>query len=214
MKIYSVKRIANRGLSLDVNIKHPIWDKANILSDFSFPWEDEVSPKTVFRALYDNDYFYFRFDVEDDNVLTHVKDDHKMEVVDSDRVEIFFRQDEKLNPYYCLEMDARGRVLDYVTRYYRDFDYEWQWPGTDNLIVKARENSRGYVVEGKITLSSLMELGLLKDNILQAGLYRGYCMKLPKPKAELIWISWVKPEVDKPDFHIPSSFGLLKFEIN
>lgn len=212
MKIYKVKRIANRELSHDVNIKHPIWDKANILSDFSFPWEDKVSPKTVFRALYDENYFYFRFDVEDDNVLTHVNEDHKMEVVDSDRVEIFFRRNEKLNPYYCLEMDARGRVLDYVTQYYRDFDYEWQWPGTENLDVKASESNGGYVVEGAISLSSLEELGLLKNNQLEAGLYRGYCMKLPRPKAELRWISWVKPEVNKPDFHIPSSFGLLKFE--
>jgi len=112
-----------------------IWDKANITDDFSFPWEDETPPKTSFIALYDNDYFYFRFDVEDDHVLPHVKDDHKMEVVDSYRVEIFFRQDEQLNPYYCLDMDARGRVLDYATRYYRDFDYEWQWSGTDNLDV-------------------------------------------------------------------------------
>ncbi|WP_372645713.1 carbohydrate-binding family 9-like protein [Ancylomarina sp.] len=213
MRTYSVKQIASNQLTLDGNTMNPIWDNANVTDDFSFPWEDETPPRTSFRALYDKDYFYFRFDVEDDNVLTYVKDDHKMEVVDSDRVEIFFRQDEKLNPYYCLEMDARGRVLDYVTRYYRDFDYEWQWPGSDSLLVKARENSQGYVVEGKITLSSLMELGLLKDNILQAGLYRGYCMKLPDPEAKLKWISWVNPESTKPDFHIPSSFGSLKFQV-
>ena len=214
MKTYNVKRIASNYLTLDVNTMNPIWRKANVTNDFSFPWEDETPPKTSFRALYDKIFFYFRFDVEDDNVLTHVKDDHKMEVVDSDRVEIFFRQDENLNPYYCLEMDARGRVLDYVTRYYHDFDYEWQWPGTDNLEVKASENKEGYVVEGSIRLSSLKELGLLKNNVLEAGLYRGYCTQLPNPEAELGWISWVKPEVNKPDFHIPSSFGLLKFEID
>jgi len=214
MNTYSVKQIASKQLTLDGNIMNPIWDKANITTDFSFPWENETSPKTSFRALYDTDYFYFRFDVEDDHVLTHVKDDHKMEVVDSDRVEIFFRQDEQLNPYYCLEMDARGRVLDYVTRYYRDFDYEWQWPGTDNLDVKASENKNGYVVEGAIRLSSLKDLGLLKNNVLEAGLYRAYCMQLPNPQAELRWISWVNPAVKEPDFHIPSSFGFLKFEID
>ena len=212
MNIYSVKRIASNQLTLDSEAINPIWEQANINSDFSFPWEDKTPPKTSFRALYDDEFFYFRFDVEDDNVLTHVKEDHKMEVVDSDRVEIFFRQDEKLNPYYCLEMDARGRVLDYVTRYYRDFDYEWQWPGSDNLIVKASENKEGYVVEGAISLSSLKDLGLLKNNVLEAGLYRGYCMQLPNPDAELRWISWVNPEVEEPDFHIPSSFGKLSLE--
>jgi len=212
MKVYSVKQIASNQLTLDGNIMSPIWDKANITNDFSYPWEEQTPPKTSFRALYDDDYFYFRFDVEDNNVLTHVSEDHKMEVVDSDRVEIFFRQDEKLNPYYCLEMDARGRVLDYVTRYYRDFDYEWQWPGTDNLSVKASETNEGYVVEGAISLASLKELGLLKNNVMEAGLYRGYCMHLPNPDSELRWISWVNPEVEEPDFHIPSSFGKLKLE--
>lgn len=209
MKTYSVKHIASNQLNLDSNSMNSIWEQANVTTDFSFPWEDKIAPKTSFRALYDNEFLYFRFEVEDDNVLTHVMEDHKMEVVDSDRVEIFFRQNEKLNPYYCLEMDARGRVLDYVTRYYRDFDYEWQWPGSDNLRIKASENNEGYVVEGSIRLSSLKELGLLKNNVLEAGLYRGYCMELPKPQAKLRWISWVRPEVERPDFHIPSSFGKL-----
>ena len=212
MNTYSVKKIASNLLTPNAKVMNPIWEQANITSDFSFPWEEKTPPKTSFRALYDDVYFYFRFDVEDDNVLTHVKDDHKMEVVDSDRVEIFFRQDEKLNPYYCLEMDARGRVLDYVTRYYRDFDYEWQWPGSDNLNIKASQSKEGYIVEGAISLSSLKDLGLLKANVLEAGLYRGYCMRLPNPEAELRWISWINPAVKEPDFHIPSSFGKLELE--
>lgn len=212
MKIYKVKRIPSNQLAMNSKLMNPIWEEANVTNDFSFPWEDESVPSTCFRALYDDTNFYFRFDVEDANVLTHVVKDHKMEVVDSDRVEIFFRQDEKLNPYYCLEMDARGRVLDYVTKYYRDFDYEWQWPGSENLKVEASEDKKGYVVEGAISLSSLRELGLLKNNTLEAGLYRGYCMELPNPEADLRWISWVDPKVETPDFHIPSSFGLLKLD--
>jgi len=69
---------------------NPVWEQANVNVDFSFPWEDVRAPKTSFRALYDDNYFYFRFDVDDDNILIHVKEDHKMEVVNSDRVEIFF----------------------------------------------------------------------------------------------------------------------------
>lgn len=212
MKTYNVKRIAPNQMKIEGKQMNPIWEKANVTTDFSFPWEDEVAPKTSFRALCDDQFFYFRFDVEDDNILTYIKEDHKMEVVDSDRVEIFFRQDEKMNPYYCLEMDARGRVLDYQTRYYRDFDYEWQWPGSGNLNVMASEGDKAYVVEGAISLSSLRGLGLLNNNVLEAGLYRGYCMKLPNPHAELRWISWVNPEVKTPDFHIPSSFGIFRLE--
>ena len=214
MNEYIVKRVKANLLTVSEEQMHQVWEEANINTDFYYPWDDAEAPKTIFRALYDDQYFYFRFDVEDENVLTFVDKNHKMEVVDSDRVEIFFRQNEALNSYYCLEMDAHGRVLDYKARYYRDFDFEWQWPGTSNLEVKALENANGYVVEGAIKLSSLEELGLLKNNVLQAGLYRGYCMSLPKgdKEADLRWISWIKPDSEQPDFHIPSSFGMLKLE--
>ncbi|PKQ65060.1 hypothetical protein BZG02_04300 [Labilibaculum filiforme] len=214
MKEYVVKRIKHSLLEITGKEMHPVWEMANLNSDFTYPWEQEKAPKTNFRALHDEEYFYFRYDVEDEDVLTFVDQDHKMEVVHSDRVEIFFRKDEELNPYYCLEMDARGRVLDYLTRYYRDFDYEWQWPDSKDLEVKASVNGTTYVVEGAIKLSSLVELGLLKNHTLEAGLYRAYCMKLPEEggDADLRWISWVKPDSKEPDFHIPSSFGKLKFE--
>jgi hypothetical protein len=50
-----------------------------------------------------------------------VKND-KLEVVNSERVEIFFRKDEALTPYYGLELDANGRVLDYEAEYHRKFN--------------------------------------------------------------------------------------------
>jgi hypothetical protein len=214
MNEYIVKRITQGSLEITGKEMNSIWEMANVNSDFSYPWENEKAPVTNFRALHDDEYFYFRYDVEDENVLTFVDEDHKMEVVHSDRVEIFFRQNEKLNPYYCLEMDARGRVLDYVTKFYRDFDYEWSWPESKDLNVKASVNAHGYVVEGAIKLSSLEELGLIKNRVLEAGLYRGYCMNLPigEAEADLRWISWVKPDSEDPDFHIPSSFGKLKLE--
>ncbi len=212
MKQYRVKRVESKLMSFEGEYINSQWEQANILSDFTFPWEDQSAPKMDFRALHDTDFLYFRFDVENTNNISYIKDNHKMEVVNSDRVEIFFRQDEDLDPYYCLEMDARGRILDYSTRYYRDFNYDWKWPNSGCLSVNTFENHLGYVVEGNVSLSSLKNLGLLKDKSLQVGLYRGYCTKLIESKAEFKWISWLKPKSEKPDFHIPSSFGLLKLE--
>lgn len=212
MKKYQVKRIEElieiKGLE-----KSSLWDKAEVLSDFSFPWNNEEVPKTHFRALHNTVEFFFRFDVENDNVLSFVDKNHKMEVVDSDRVEIFFRKNEALNPYYCLEMDARGRVLDYIAKFYREFDYEWHWP--KQLRVIASESKEGYVVEGSIGLDSLRELGILKGNKMEAGLYRGFCTNLPSDKevASFKWISWMNPVSEKPDFHIPTSFGELNLEM-
>ncbi|MCT4603774.1 MAG: carbohydrate-binding family 9-like protein [Marinifilum sp.] len=208
---YQVKKIQD---TIDVKgqVKSELWDKAEVLTDFNFPWDNEVSPRTEFRALYNAEYFFFRYDVEDNEVLTFIDRDHKIEVVDSDRVEIFFRKDDQLKPYYCLEMDARGRVLDYIANYYREFDFEWQWP--DKLNVKASENKDGYVVEGAISLQSLEDLGVLKGKRIEAGLYRGLCTNLPSEntEADFKWISWIKPDSKQPDFHISSSFGMLHLE--
>jgi hypothetical protein len=164
----------------------------------------------TFRALWDDDRFYFRFDVESTHIRTYVKDNHKMEVVDSDRVEIFFRRNDRLDPYYCLEMDPLGRVMDYRAFFYRIFEYGWQWPGNNQLKVKSTKVESGYIVEGSITLASLRDLELLNNNELQAGLYRGECLKTDDSQPGFEWISWVKPDSDHPDFHIPSSFGVIK----
>jgi hypothetical protein len=188
------------------------WDDALALTDFSYPWSAHPSPVMSFRALWDDDLFYFRFDVETPRALTFVQDNNKMEVVDSDRVEIFFRSDERLNPYYCLEIDPLGRVLDYRAVFYRKFEYDWQWPGKNELLIKSTFTGLGYEVEGSISISSLKKLNLLHHNELQAGLFRGECLHVRDPKSGFAWISWVKPDSARPDFHIPSSFGIVKFE--
>jgi hypothetical protein len=194
-----------------LKIKHSLnWDDAIVLTDFSYPWSVQPSPVMSFRALWDDLRFYFRFDVESSHTLIYVHDNNKTEVADSDRVEIFFRSDERLDPYFCLEMDPLGRILDYRAKYYRKFEYDWQWPGNNELQVKSDNHESGYIVEGSITMDSLDELNILKNNELQAGLFRGECLKVRDPQSGFVWISWVKPHSGHPDFHIPSSFGVIK----
>lgn len=200
MKTYSAYKIKD---SLN-------WDEAMLLSDFTYPWSSDPSPAMTFRALWDDDRFYFRFDVESGIVRTFVQDNNKMEVVNSDRVEIFFRPNARLDPYYCLEMDSLSRVLDYRASFYRIFEYEWQWPGKNQLRVKSTKTESGYMVEGSITLASLRDLDLLNNDELQAGLFRGECLETGDTQSSFSWISWVKPDSDRPDFHIPSSFGVIK----
>jgi hypothetical protein len=191
-------------------IKHSLnWDDAFVLTGFSYPWSLQPPPEMTFRALWDDARFYFRFDVKTMSVLTYAHNNNKMEVVDSDRVELFFKCDDRLDPYYCLEIDPLGRVLDYRASYYRKFDYEWQWPGDNQLQIKSNFTESGYIVEGSLTMASLRELNLLNNNQLQAGLFRGECLKIRDPQSSFAWISWVKPESVRPDFHIPSSFGVI-----
>jgi len=179
------------------------WDEAILLTGFSYPWSVQIPPAMYIR-------FYFRFDVKTARALSYVLDNNKMEVLDSDRVEIFFKINDRLDPYFCLELDSLGRTFDYKAGFYRIFDYEWHWPGKDQIRIRSGNTGSGYYVEGSITLISLIELDLLKNNELQAGLFRGECLKVRDPQSSFNWISWVKPESDHPDFHIPSSFGLIR----
>jgi hypothetical protein len=188
----------------------PIWEKADTLKDFIYPWSPEIKAGMTFRALWNDRRFYFRFDITGSRILTFTRTNHKMEVVDSDRIEIFLRANNQLNPYYCLEIDPLGRILDYKAKFYRQFDYEWQWPGEKELEVRSAFTAAGYFVEGSISLGSLKELGLLRDQALETGLFRGECLKLPEPESSFNWISWVKPESRHPDFHLPSAFGRIE----
>lgn len=186
------------------------WAPATLLTDFVYPWEKSTAPATLFQALYDQDFFYFRFTTEDDDIYAPGDPYDKLGVLPSDRVEIFFKSQSAMDPYYCLEMDPRGRVLDYIARYYRVTDFKWEWP-EPHLEVTASIQDAGYIVEGKISLSSLRELGILSpEGRMEAGLFRGDAYHPDKQNTDIKWISWIRPDSPKPDFHIPSAFGILK----
>lgn len=198
-------------IEVDGDGTDPAWQQATTHSNFSYPWREEEAPSTSFKALWDDENFYFLYFAVDDEIITKIDTslNEEMQAVNSDRVEIFFKSDDKMNPYYALEMDALGRVLDTEGRYYRDVDFDWDWPSGE-LVVKASKNETGYFVEGSISLESLRNLGMLGDDrVLQAGLYRGEYLTNVQQETKVKWISWIMPDSEKPDFHIPSSFGRL-----
>ncbi|MCB0657636.1 MAG: carbohydrate-binding family 9-like protein [Saprospiraceae bacterium] len=186
----------------------PGWATATILTDFINPWSPDPVPPTQFQALWDDQYFYFLYQVEDRNIIAPGDPNDKRGVLPSDRVEIFFKANGEMDPYYCLEMDPRGRVLDYIARFYRQVDFDWEWP-EDALVVKASQTENQYVVEGRITLKSLREMGILSGSQMEAGLFRGDYFPVKGKENQVHWISWIQPESQKPDFHLPSAFGFL-----
>ena len=210
IKTYPINKIEQK-LSINGKGDDPLWKKAKEISDFTYPWEKENPPLTKFKALHNADWIYFFFNAQDDNINVYVDKNDKSEVGASDRVEIFLRIDERMSPYYGLEMDPNGRVMDYQAEYHRKFLGEWSWPKGE-LIIKTNVRKDGYTVELAISKKSLKALGLIKGKTLEAGLYRGNCIELKGKDANLKWISWIKPDSETPDFHIPSSFGVLSLE--
>jgi hypothetical protein len=207
LKTYSVKKI-NPAIQLSGKGDDPLWKKAEVLSDFSYPWDKEIPRPTKFRALHNDEWVYCLFEVSDADVNIRQTTNHKSEVASSSRAEIFFKIDDRLEPYYCLEIDPLGRVFDYEGHYYRKFDSNWTWPAK-HLVVKTEKTEDGYTIELALSKASLKKLRLLKDNQLQAGLYRANCSFNASGDPHFKWISWVNPESKTPDFHIPSSFGIF-----
>lgn len=210
LKTYTVRKIDAKPV-LSGKGNDEVWKRAHIASDFHYPWEKGTPPPTRFKALHNEEWLYLFFEVEDPSVFILEETNHKSEVAASSRAEIFFKRDDKMNPYYCLEIDPLGRVLDYEATFHRKFDITWSWP-KEHLVVKTNKHNDGYTLEFAITKSSLKELGLLKNNVLQAGLYRADCVGRKNGETEFKWISWGRPDSPTPDFHIPSSFGIMRLE--
>lgn len=207
---YIVKSIAE-SLTIDGKGSDALWSDANNLTDFTLPWNDDEPQQTSFRALWSPNDFYFLYQVLDDDIVAPGKDGDKLGVLPSDRVEIFFKSEGAMDPYYCLELDPRNRVLDYIAKLYRETDFEWSWPA-GQLEIKTSQTTNGYMVEGRISLSSLSELGILKDHEMEAGLFRGDYFHTSGVETDVLWITWIVPDSEKPDFHIPSAFGKLILE--
>ena len=207
-KVYEVQHVT-ADFEITGRGDHATWDKSGLLTDFTLPWNQELAQPTSFRALWSDQYYYFLYHVVDLDIVAPSEARDEVNVLPSDRIEIFFKVNDAMDPYYCLEMDSKGRVLDYEGRFYRNSNFEWDWPA-EEIDVKAQLTPDGYSVEGKISLKSLRELGIINpDESLSAGLFRGDYFHVNAGKTSVRWISWVIPDSSKPDFHIPSAFGKL-----
>ena len=208
VKSYEVKK-SKQEITIDGKGSDPSWAQAGLLTDFQLPWRDEVAQPLTFRAMWTDSSLFLLYQVIDHDIVAPGPALDKRGVLPSDRVEIFFKVNNEMDPYYCLELDPRARVLDYKAQYYRKTDFEWSWP-EGHLDVLASHTEDGYIVEAKISLASLRQLQILNtDNSIDAGLFRGDFTHTSPSKTIVKWISWIKPDSEKPDFHIPSAFGKL-----
>ena len=211
LKSYSVQGINKKEIVITGKGDDPQWKNAIELTAFIYPWEKETPPYTSFKALHSKDWLYCLYKVKDDHINVFVKTNEKSDVLYSDRVEIFFRKNAQMSPYYGLEIDPHARVYDYQAEYQRDFMPTWSWPAGE-LLVKANKATDGYTVEIAISKKSLRQLELLKEKRIEAGLYRGDCIQITEDNSKIKWISWVRPNSSTPNFHIPSSFGVLELK--
>ena len=202
----AVSRLAPLPIQVDGRLNEPVWGTSERLTAFSYPWSKRTAQATEFRSVADDERLYFAFQVSDRDVVV-AKDFAGESTLDQeDRVEVFIARDARLSRYFCLEIDPLGRVHDYAASHYRKFDSGWNCPG---LRAAGRIAPGGYTVEASIpltTLSEMMGCPVSRGSKLRIGLFRAEFRQGAHGEAADNWLSWVKPDVPKPDFHVPSAF--------
>jgi len=88
--IYKVMRCdKNFQIKIDGEIE-VAWEKALLLNDFQDHWNQKKVGQTAFRALWDTNWLYFVYDVEDSEIiLEQGYSDSESNAVRSDRIELF-----------------------------------------------------------------------------------------------------------------------------
>lgn len=208
MKEYQVHLIKEKQLIISGNGDDLEWDNAQILTDFCSPWSTGKGKEVIFKALWNRENLFFNFTVLDTEIHLEKKDDSIESIGNSDRVELFFRTDATMNPYYCLEIDTRGRVMDFIAYPDKNFDFNWNWPKNE-LTVKSSVKANSFIVEGSISIKSLKSLSLIKNNRIETGIFRAKYIKTQNESVKPNWITWINPNTETPNFHIDSSFGVL-----
>jgi hypothetical protein len=63
-------------------------------------------------------------------------------------------------------------------------------------------------------MESLKRFHLIKDHKIETGIFRAKYNTKDNLNFEPTWITWVNPNTETPNFHTPSSFGILDLAQN
>ena len=207
---YKMRYLPKNDIRIDGELNDKGWQACEVIQNLSAPWDPGATGTARFRACYNDNFFYFSFNVRDSLGLL-LAERSEAAVAKGDRVEVFFSPDTTMANYYCLEIAPNGNLLDYQASYHRKFNDTWNIEGAKIVGKRAKD---GYVVEGKIPVSFFKKLvssnGSLKGTTIYAGVFRARKKSSPDPEA-FIWYSWIDPKVASPDFHIPSALGRFEF---
>jgi len=163
---------------------------------FYAPW-DGLADDDYVNLWTDADSLYCDYYITDTTIALNDRFEQELDFDGQDRIELFFSPRPEMNIYYCAEVDPAGRIMDYSSHYYRQFDYEWDF---QTMNITAEHTPADFHIRISISKNELRELGLDLENDIYMGLFKAdYHPGTPEN-----WYSVVYEDRQKPDFHIPS----------
>jgi|GEM_PF-1248489 len=177
-------------------ISDGVWKKVAVKQTFHAPWS-KLDDDTRFQCYLSDNYFYFKFRVNDSTLTLKRPFGKKLDVAREDRVEIFLSATAGMSVYYCLETDPDGHTLDYKAEYCRKFDYGWSFSTLETETSKASD-LKSHIVAGRLSTAEMKRLGIDTDKFYM-GIFRA---DFDTPR-RVVWYSLLPVYRKKADFHRP-----------
>lgn len=216
---YKVERLSD-SLTIDANWNKSQWQKTNALSVTNIMGEKpKHSPKTEVKMLYDDNYIYVIFKVQEKYikaVATHIND----WVYKDSAVEFFFTPSETIDDgYFNLELNCGGvpyfehqigfkkGVTKIDTMDTKEIEIAHSLPTIVNPEI---EELTEWILECKIPIAMLEKyVSLIRP--APGVQWRGNFYKTADATSNPHYITWNVVENATPNFHLPEYFGKIKF---
>ncbi len=213
---YDVFRAAGR-IVVDGKLDEPAWRQAPVATGFHFNWWKEgEKEQTVARLLWDDENLYVGYHCHDKHIAAEVVERHGPVSLD-DAVEIFLSPNpDKVRNYYGFEMNVIGTMLNFIRADWYKGPFNWEPDG-----VRLRTSFQGLRVKHDspdddhwiLELASPLK-NFEKDaahtppregDTWRVGLNRA------GGKTNAQYSTWAPVKTEKPNFHVPESFGWVRF---
>jgi len=212
--VYNIKRL-KKSMKIDGNWNKPQWKKIKAVDiNHYLGVIPKFHPFVQAKMMYDNENVYIIFRVQDRYVRIITKDIGGRVWTDS-ACEFFFSPDASLPlSYFNLEMNAGGTPL---------LGHREKKPVVEDIKMIEIAHSLPQTVDPEITepvtwtLEYRIPLSMIEkySNVTRPKkgvVWRGNFYKIAEITSNPHYITWSVLEGDKPNFHRPEFFGILKFQ--
>lgn len=210
--VYQVCRTSSP-INIDGVINEKVWEQAQFVGPFLNSRDGtESSLGTEGRILYDDQFLYFAFTLEDSNIWSTFtnRDDHLwLEEV----IEVYLVPDPEGSNYIELEVNPLGSMIDiYLLDIRKPLPYkswnssELEWAVSIDGTVDGEPGDKGWHCEIKFPLADAVTAPNLPP---KPGDKWGMNLYRIDKKPERAGLAW--SPIMKGDFHTPSMFGTLIF---
>ena len=217
---YSVKKLT-QPINTDAKWDKPQWQSIEAINLKNFMGDKPgFSPTVQAKMMYDDENIYVIFHVNDRFVRCTTKNINGSVSNDS-CVELFFAPDTTFPlKYFNLETNCGGTVLMHYNTIPRK---EVKKLDVEDIRKIEIAHSLPQIIDPEIkervtlTLEYKIPVELLRkySNVTKPGpgiIWKANFYKIADKTSNSHYLTWAHVENNKPDFHLPQFFGILKFE--